>query len=201
MAPTLKGKWFVIPVLIAAVVIGLGIWFYRDFYRMRKFHIVEDGVVFRCATQTGDLSQRRLFENTKAKTVVILRTEEEKQKGDWWERESRIAAEYGVELIWLHMDYDKAPTPEQIRRFLEIVDDPARQPVIFHCEVGVIRTGMMAAAYRLERSGWSNAEALKEYEQIAGGHAQNPDRAGLKEWILNYRPQFPRPKTEEARAP
>ena len=42
-----------------------------------------------------------------------------------------------------------APTAAQLTQFLNIVNDPASQPVYVHCVGGRHRTGVMTAAYRI----------------------------------------------------
>ena len=58
------------------------------------------------------------------------------------------------------------PTDEQRRRFLEVVDDPARRPLYFHCVHGKDRTGVMAALYRMQACGWSADEAESEMRAL-----------------------------------
>ncbi len=56
------------------------------------------------------------------------------------------------------------PDDEALRKFFEVVLDPARQPVYIHCAFGKDRTGTMAAIYRLEVDHWTAEEALQEME-------------------------------------
>jgi tyrosine-protein phosphatase SIW14 len=56
------------------------------------------------------------------------------------------------------------PDDAELKKFFEIVLDPARQPVYIHCAFGKDRTGTMAAVYRLEIDGWTPDEALQEME-------------------------------------
>ncbi len=51
---------------------------------------------------------------------------------------------------------------EDAVRFLKIVTDPAKTPVLVHCQHGADRTGTMVAAYRIFLCGWTKEEALKE---------------------------------------
>jgi protein tyrosine/serine phosphatase len=51
---------------------------------------------------------------------------------------------------------------EDVVRFLRIVNDPARTPMLVHCEHGADRTGMMCAFYRIAVQGWSKEDALRE---------------------------------------
>lgn len=69
----------------------------------------------------------------------------------------------GTGLAYEHI-YMKAWHPEdkELVRFLQIVTDPARQPVFFHCQHGADRTGTMCALYRMAIQGWTREEALKE---------------------------------------
>jgi tyrosine-protein phosphatase SIW14 len=68
-----------------------------------------------------------------------------------------------------HIDYEPlvlasshVPSDAATRRFLQIVTDPARQPVYFHCWRGKDRTGVMCAAYRMAVEHWTLDEALAE---------------------------------------
>jgi protein tyrosine/serine phosphatase len=54
------------------------------------------------------------------------------------------------------------PEEEDIVRFLRIVTDPKRVPVLVHCQAGADRTGTMCAVYRIAVQGWSVEEALRE---------------------------------------
>lgn len=60
--------------------------------------------------------------------------------------------------------YMKAWHPEQkeIVRFLQIVTNPKRTPVLVHCQHGADRTGTMCALYRIVVEGWTKKEAIQE---------------------------------------
>lgn len=66
-------------------------------------------------------------------------------------------------LAYEHI-YMKAWRPEQkeIIRFLRIVTNPKRTPVLVHCQHGADRTGTMTAVYRIAVQGWSKEEAIRE---------------------------------------
>lgn len=64
------------------------------------------------------------------------------------------------------------PEDEDVVRFLRLVRDPARAPVLVHCQHGADRTGMMCALYRIVEQGWSKDEALRE--MTAGGFGFHP---------------------------
>jgi protein tyrosine phosphatase (PTP) superfamily phosphohydrolase (DUF442 family) len=66
-------------------------------------------------------------------------------------------------LAYEHI-YMKAWHPEtkEAARFLQIVNDPARQPVLVHCQHGSDRTGTMCALYRIAVQDWSKKDAIRE---------------------------------------
>jgi len=57
------------------------------------------------------------------------------------------------------------PEEEDIIRFLRIVTDPKRVPVLVHCQHGADRTGTICAIYRIAIQGWSKEEALREMKE------------------------------------
>jgi protein tyrosine phosphatase (PTP) superfamily phosphohydrolase (DUF442 family) len=79
--------------------------------------------------------------------------------------------------------YMKAWHPEEKEavRFLKIVTDPRRVPVLVHCQHGADRTGTMIAVYRIAVQGWSKAEAIREMTQ--GGFGFHPTWSNLPKWI------------------
>jgi protein tyrosine phosphatase (PTP) superfamily phosphohydrolase (DUF442 family) len=70
---------------------------------------------------------------------------------------------------------------EDIVRFLQIVTDPKRTPVLVHCQHGADRTGTMCAVYRIVVQGWTKEEALRETTE--GGFGFHKVFDNLPEWI------------------
>jgi protein tyrosine/serine phosphatase len=85
-------------------------------------------------------------------------------------------------LAYEHL-YMKAwhPEREEVVRFLQIVADPRRTPVLVHCQHGADRTGTMCALYRVVVQGWTKEEAIREMTQ--GGFGFHEIWAGLPAWI------------------
>jgi len=79
--------------------------------------------------------------------------------------------------------YMKAWHPEfkEAVRFLQIVTNPKRQPVLFHCQHGADRTGTMCAIYRIAVQGWTKEEAIKEMTE--GGYNYHEIWINLPDWI------------------
>jgi protein tyrosine/serine phosphatase len=73
------------------------------------------------------------------------------------------------------------PEDEDVVRFLQLVNDPAKQPIFVHCEWGADRTGMMIAIYRVACDGWTKDEALAEMTQ--GGFEFHPDWTNLVNYV------------------
>lgn len=85
-------------------------------------------------------------------------------------------------LAYEHI-YMKAWHPErkEVVRFLQIVTDPKRAPVLVHCQHGSDRTGTMAALYRVAVQGWSKEDAIREMTK--GGFGFNEIWVNLPDWI------------------
>lgn len=85
-------------------------------------------------------------------------------------------------LAYEHI-YMKAWHPErkEIVRFLQIVTDPKRTPVLLHCQHGADRTGTMSAIYRIVVEGWSKEDALREMQD--GDFGFHSIWGNLPDWI------------------
>ncbi len=85
----------------------------------------------------------------------------------------------GYEHIYMKVWH---PEREEAVRFLQIVTNPKRTPVLVHCRYGADRTGTMCALYRVAVQGWSKEEALREMTE--GGFNYHSVFNNLTEWIL-----------------
>ncbi len=82
-----------------------------------------------------------------------------------------------------HHIYMKAWHPEQedIIKFLRIVTDESRGPILVHCQHGADRTGAMCAAYRVAIQNWTKEDALKEMTE--GGYNFHGIWKNLLKWF------------------
>ena len=73
------------------------------------------------------------------------------------------------------------PEVEDVIRFLKIVTDEKRLPVLVHCQHGADRTGAMCAIYRVAVEGWTKEEAIREMKH--GGYGFHLIWENLVRWV------------------
>jgi protein tyrosine phosphatase (PTP) superfamily phosphohydrolase (DUF442 family) len=105
------------------------------------------------------------------KTIVNLRSfhSDRDEIGD-----TGLASEHIYMKAW-------HPEEEDVIRFLQIVTNPKRTPVLVHCQHGSDRTGTMCAVYRIFVQGWTKEEAVRE--MIEGGYGFHRAWANIAPWI------------------
>ena len=104
------------------------------------------------------------------------------KEGDPAEEANAKAA--GIKFVRIPMTTHDVPTPMVITQFLQLVNDPANQPVYVHCIGGKHRTGVMTAIYRMTVDGWNAAKAFAEMKQYKFGadflHSE------FKDFVIGY---------------
>lgn len=75
------------------------------------------------------------------------------------------------------------PEMEDIEAFLEIVTEPANDPIYLHCMHGSDRTGTMCAIYRIVVDGWDREAAIDE--MVHGGFGFHSMWQNLIDFIRN----------------
>lgn len=99
--------------------------------------------------------------------------------------EPQLVESAGMRFFRIPMTTRKAPTSEDLSRFLQLVNDPANQPVYVHCAGGRHRTGVMTAVYRMTHDGWNSEQAFKEMKQYDfGADFLHPE---FKRFVYSYR--------------
>ncbi len=133
-----------------------------------NFHKISDDLY-----RSGQPTARGL-RNLKAmgiRTVIDLR---------WLNSERNAATESGLEYEHIHMTVLSAEESDAVK-FLQIVTDKKRTPVLVHCQYGADRTGMMCAIYRVAVQGWTKEKALKE--MVDGGFGFHGIWGNLVQWV------------------
>jgi protein tyrosine/serine phosphatase len=145
---------------------------------LRNVRVVEEGVLYRSG-QPSPAGLGRLIHDYDIRTVVCFRDVEEGKTTvppEQWEESfcARLGVNY-VRLplrVWSHKD-GVIPADENVQRFREIMADRKNHPVLIHCYRGVHRTGTYTAIYRMERQGWSNADAMEELKALGYDNLDN----------------------------
>lgn len=68
----------------------------------------------------------------------------------------------GMRYVNIPMSGWKYPKDHQIKKFLELMEDPETGVFFVHCKAGIHRTGVIGAVYRFENYGWNYKKAYRE---------------------------------------
>lgn len=141
-------------------------WFRAPYDGLRHHAAVEEGVLYRSG-QPRPEELRQLIQRDRLKTVVALRGSRDPNDPDAWEQtERQVCEEHNVDFITLPCNHKNPPTPEQFQRFLDLMRDRQRHPVLIHCRIGQQRTGVFCALYRVHFQGMDPEEALREMDTL-----------------------------------
>jgi tyrosine-protein phosphatase SIW14 len=178
---------------VVGVVVGLpaGYASYRN-ANLRNFAAVKPGVLYR----SGQLSLsglERVIHDHGIRTVVTLRDAgiEGDRPPDW--KEEAYCKAQDIQYVRIRPQHwwapdGTCPAEAGVKRFLAVMDDPARYPVLIHCFAGIHRTGAYMAVYRMEVDQWDNATALDELR--ACGYRHLDDEWDVLGYLESYRPRW-----------
>jgi protein tyrosine/serine phosphatase len=158
---------------IAAVAIAIGIGVYVFLFYIQTYHfaVVTPGVLYRMGVR-DNRELATTIRRVEPKTVVCLVTDQEVNdpSDGAFRGEFALLKKDGIKLDRIPMRPDAPPTQAQMDEFLRIVMDKKNQPVIVHCAQGVVRTGMMVAAYERNVLGYNRQQALDAVNIFGKGH-------------------------------
>jgi protein tyrosine/serine phosphatase len=114
------------------------------------------------------------------KTVIDLTKDGDAQ-------EASVVKAAGMAFYRIPMTTHEPPSKDKVARFLEIVNDPANQPVYVHCQGGRHRTGVMTAVYRMTNDRWTADQAFAEMKKYRfGADFLHPE---FKQFVYGYQPE------------
>ena len=186
---------------IATVLFGGPILYsqYRQ-AEVRGFRAVREGVLYRSG-QMSLSGLKRILREYGIKTVISLRdaVHPGQTPPDWREEQYCKAEEITYHRItperWWASD-NSVPAAKGVRRFRDIMDDPANYPVLVHCFAGIHRTGAYCAVYRMEYEHWPNEKAIAEMRDC--GYRNIDDEYDLLGYLETYQPRWLEPNGQTA---
>jgi len=112
--------------------------------------------------------------------------------------EEAMVADAGMKFYRIPMTTIDRPSDKVVAKFLNLVNDPANQPVFVHCRGGRHRTGAMTAVYRMTHDRWDADQAYAEMQQY-GFEQGFPPHPELKEFVYAYYDELNGTDTRAAR--
>ena len=161
--------------VVAASVAGALAWLQNA---VPNFGCVEAGVLYRSG-QPNARGLRVLQERCGIRTIVNLRSAQKVASDPDAREETAYARENGLNFV--NLAYNDGPPEKQVEKFLQIMKDPSRYPVLVHCAEGKERAGMMVAAYRICVNGWSAQDALAEMKRFGFKPEEKPEMVSVVE--------------------
>lgn len=166
--------------LVAGGVAG-AVWYDRH-HPWYHFRTVVPGVIYRAGQPDAD-DVATAVKDYGVKTIVSLREEQ----GPWHEVERAAARKAGIVFVNIPLPVGTPPTPDQVAQLLALYDDPARRPLLFHCEFGTVRSAAVEALFRMEVLHESNADAW-EHTTTFGKDLQAKYPA-IPAFVREYKPR------------
>lgn len=164
-------------VLVITLCLGSSVWAQYGI-AIDNFGRVNDNYFRGAQPQIGDYASLAAMG---VKTVINLTSD------DADPREEVMVTRNGMAYLQIPMSTRVPPTKDQIATFLNVVNDPARQPVYVHCVGGKHRTGVMTAVFRMTHDGWTPDRAFGEMKQYRFGlDFLHPE---FKRFVYAYRPE------------
>ncbi len=112
------------------------------------------------------------------KTVIDLRPSSEHSI----DKEARAVEAAGMVYVSRPLAGLSAPSNEEIRDILALLDSSQQWPIFVHCRRGADRTGTVIACYRIAHHQLANEEALRE----ARTYGLSRLEVGMKHFIQNF---------------
>jgi protein tyrosine phosphatase (PTP) superfamily phosphohydrolase (DUF442 family) len=166
----------------------------------RAYHLatVQEGVLYRDGAKSESQLAAALDE-VRPRTVVSLvdAAEQSDPSKPQFAQESKLCYSRGIKLRRIEVRLGGWPSSENIREFLDIVNDHQNRPVLVHCAQGVRRTAFFVAAYQESVLGYDKEKAKDAI--LTFGHSDDTIN-DIRRFIDGYDPKTQSVSPDLARA-
>jgi hypothetical protein len=178
-----RNRLRLVAIVAACALLGL-LWAAASFDNpsAKRLRVVAPGRLLGGAWQSPAVL-RRLIEHERIKTVVTLTAIN--QDDPKYIGQSKVVDRTGVDWIIVPMRGSSA-TIDQMAYAADLMADPARQPLYFHCVAGHHRTSLAHAAYLIRHAGFTAERAWDIVAKLPwarpGSRSDQNDRALIEEF-------------------
>ncbi|HET6250082.1 MAG TPA: hypothetical protein VFE47_20495 [Tepidisphaeraceae bacterium] len=183
--PMPLGKYAAVAIFLM-VVVGAS-FAYQQMTSVYHLATVQPGVLYRDGARS-ERELQRAVERVHAKTVVCLVDDRELNdpKKPQFKAEEAYLKQQGIAMERIPVKLGGWPNTPDVQKFLAIVNDKKKQPVLVHCAQGVRRTAMMVAAFQETVLGFDKDRAKGEI--LTFGHSDNTVN-DIRRFIDGYDPK------------
>jgi tyrosine-protein phosphatase SIW14 len=153
--------------------------------RINNFGRINDNYYRGAQPESGDYADLAALG---VKTVIDLTR-------DGRDEEAGLVRRAGMTFYRIPMTTSDRPSDAAVAKFLQLVNDPANQPVYVHCQGGRHRTGVMTAVYRITQDGWTADKAYQEMKLYK--FEGFPGHPTLKKFVFDYYGQLQRARLDD----
>lgn len=187
--------------LFGLSLVGIGIYYVWYVHFNYRFEPITEGKVYKSALIKNEHTMEKLLVEHKINTVIDLlnpgvqdRLDPAQQKEIDTEDKyiKEINAKNNLQIKHVNIPSGQVPTPKNLKKFFEVLDNNASYPVLIHCYHGMGRAPLYSALYRIEYEGWSNADARAKTRVIVEGFGYHSSFADGKEkgdYLMHYKPR------------
>jgi protein tyrosine phosphatase (PTP) superfamily phosphohydrolase (DUF442 family) len=136
----------------------------------KRVRVIQPTRLIRGAWQAPD-ALRSIITRERIKTIVTLAAIN--RDDPKYVSQASVVAESGVNWLFVPMRGSQA-TLDQMVEAADLLADPDRQPVFFHCIAGHHRTSLAHAAYLIRHCGWPAESAWKEVAALPWARPGSP---------------------------
>jgi protein tyrosine phosphatase (PTP) superfamily phosphohydrolase (DUF442 family) len=162
--------------------LGLGGSSFWDEALEKRVAVVLPGRLWRGAWQ-GPWPLRRMIAREGLRTIVTLTAIN--RDDPKYVRQERVVRDVGVDWVIVPMRGSRA-TLGQMAETADLVADPRRQPLFFHCVGGHHRSSLVHAAYLIRHRGFSAERAWGEVAALPWARPDAPADRGDRRLIVAF---------------
>ena len=152
----------------------------------KRFVVVEPGGLYR-GGYPESWPLKRVLEERRIRTVLSLMD----PTVDRSKEERALVEAAGATYLAIQMPGNGDATLEQLDEAADLLADPARRPLFFHCSAGVNRSGIVHAAYLIKHKGWPLDAAVERITRLGARTDKNPE---IVQRLMEFRDQLSAPK-------